>query len=761
MIVLIVSLGTSLMTVRAATPASGTISTSSPSVTWSGSTLTNDQLPTAGFFIPTVCLNSHACDEYLLTLAIPPNLAITNPGYYLNFTIRWSNPLNQYGLYILNSTGSTIAVSLLGNTTEQFFQLYQPPAGTYQVFADSLQTVPNTPYSGSSTLVLSAIQWESFPRQANYVGQSGKSGGAFSITPDVRLVGAQGGTCNTVGFCGTDGEPEVQVDQFGTIYASATNGVPGGSDFFRSTDGGQTFAYLGEPDGSQTSTTSNQQAVGAGGGDDNLLLGKPFVLLNASNNVVINSTGRIYLSSLWLGSSTVATSINQGNNWVPSQSPVAGQDRQWGIAEGTSTYYIDTSELVAGTAGQTNIVIVQSTDGGASFPRGAFIGQATSAQASNVQGPLAVAPDGTIYAIYVPPGFGNEIVLSVCPGPCTLPLLPLSAANTPFRSHVIIRFPTEFSAANIFPQVAVDTAGNVYVSWSDGRNVYLMSSTDGGNSWSTPVKVNSGTQAFTALEPWLHAGDAGRVGIAFRATGTPSYNPNDFEANAKAQWTMDYAFTPDALDQTPTFYQTPVSGGSDLPNGVTHVGSICTNGLACPGSTRNLLEYSAFTVDGFGNANFVFSEDANTPSQIGAAVTDFVKQTTGPTFLAPSLGRAIGQGRFIDQTTSSRVHFQFKIESTSRGLKGQLNLLDQTKQIQVQALTIDSFAISGNQATLTGTATYNDGRTIVTVSFKVQVTGNQGFNSGNNFFTISLSNGYSASGFVSHGNILVQNAQQS
>jgi hypothetical protein len=250
------------------------------------------------------------------------------------------------------------------------------------------------------------------------------------------------------------------------------------------------------------------------------------------------------------------------------------------------------------------------------------------------------------------------------------------------------------------------------------------------------------------------------VWIAFRATGTPSYNPNDFEANANAQWSMTYAFTPDALDGTPTFYQTPVSGGTDLPSGVTHVGPICTNGLACPGSTRNLLEYSAFTVDGFGNANFVFSEDANTPSPIGIAVTDFVKQTAGPTFFAPSLGRALGQGHIIDQKTGARVHYQFKVDSTSKGLTGHMNILDSTRQVQVTSLSITSFSINGNQATFTGTATYNDGRTTATVTFTVQMTGNQGGNSGKNFFSLTLSNGYSASGYVFNGNIVILSAPQ-
>src|SRR5467141_3587507 len=69
-------------------------------------------------------------------------------------------------------------------------------------------------------------------------------------------------------FFQQDGEPEIKTDVFGTIYVTAINGVPGGTDLWKSTDKGATFSYLGEPDGAQDHCSSLIQCAGLGGGDD-------------------------------------------------------------------------------------------------------------------------------------------------------------------------------------------------------------------------------------------------------------------------------------------------------------------------------------------------------------------------------------------------------------------------------------------------------------------------------------------------------------
>src|SRR2546421_2791501 len=48
-----------------------------------------------------------------------------------------------------------------------------------------------------------------------------------------------------------DAEPEIKIDIFSNIYVTAINGVPGGTDLWKSTDNGATFIYLGQPDGAQ------------------------------------------------------------------------------------------------------------------------------------------------------------------------------------------------------------------------------------------------------------------------------------------------------------------------------------------------------------------------------------------------------------------------------------------------------------------------------------------------------------------------------
>jgi hypothetical protein len=82
-----------------------------------------------------------------------------------------------------------------------------------------------------------------------------------------------------------DVEPEIKVDIFGNIYVTAIHGVPGGIDLWKSTDQGNTFVYLGEPDGAQDKCNVMGMAPcvgGAGGGDD---------------SIDVSSGGYLYVSS--------------------------------------------------------------------------------------------------------------------------------------------------------------------------------------------------------------------------------------------------------------------------------------------------------------------------------------------------------------------------------------------------------------------------------------------------------------------------------
>jgi hypothetical protein len=78
--------------------------------------------------------------------------------------------------------------------------------------------------------------------------------------------------------------------------------------------------------------------------------------------------------------------------------------------------------------------------------------------------------------------------------------------------------------------------GTLYAAWQDSRftggthdAIVLARSTDGGNTWSAPVRVNADA-AVPAFTPTLAVLPSGLVGVMyydFRQLGTPSYRPTD------------------------------------------------------------------------------------------------------------------------------------------------------------------------------------------------------------------------------------------
>ncbi|HEX2118897.1 MAG TPA: sialidase family protein, partial [Acidimicrobiales bacterium] len=70
------------------------------------------------------------------------------------------------------------------------------------------------------------------------------------------------------------------------------------------------------------------------------------------------------------------------------------------------------------------------------------------------------------------------------------------------------------------PQLAASPDGKLYAAWADGRNgdedVYLRSSSDGGESWSDVVKVNDNPEDGTAqFLPKVEVGPGERVNVLF------------------------------------------------------------------------------------------------------------------------------------------------------------------------------------------------------------------------------------------------------
>ena len=413
-------------------------------------------------------------------------------------------------------------------------------------------------------------------------------------------------------FFQQDGEPEIHVDIYGNIYVTAINGVPGGTDLWKSTTKGTSFVYLGEPDGAQDHCSTLLQCAGLGGGDD---------------STDISPGGYLYVSSLWIGNVTVSTSKDGGTGgtantdqaWQvnPAAAAVIADDRQWLAAYGPQTLNM-TYRQAPGTG---DLFFVKSTDAGKTFGAPVLVRSGNS-----TEGNLVVDPyNGNLYTTTIPANALNQIHL-----------LKSTDGGATWAESTAYTGPIGTNPAHKFTILAVDRGGNIHLVFSqsnvDGSyHIYLTSSADQGVSWLSPVQVDSGTGNSTfGVMPWVVAGSPGVVDITWLGSTT---SPNTFPS----AWYVFFAQTTNALSTTPTFSQVQVTTNS------IHDQDICFNGSGCaanprtsPGN-RDLLEYYTIAIDPDGNANIAFPDSLtpDCPSNACQTNTWYTKQTAGPSAYAP------------------------------------------------------------------------------------------------------------------------------
>jgi hypothetical protein len=201
-----------------------------------------------------------------------------------------------------------------------------------------------------------------------------------------------------------------------------------------------------------------------------------------------------------------------------------------------------------------------------------------------------------------------------------------SSQNCPGTSPVEgVSTNTCADVSEVFTPIAIDQAGNAYVSFVDyistidkHYDVYLARSTDGGTTWDgstdgsgRPLTVAAGGTHFI---PNLVAGSAGRVAVIYYSTGysdspymagdtCPSTLPPETSCQGKAQpeppstaWVTDVSESFDVTASKPKFTQYQVSD----PGAVVHYGDICNLGIYCDGSSsgnRSLFENNTVFTD--------------------------------------------------------------------------------------------------------------------------------------------------------------------
>jgi hypothetical protein len=134
----------------------------------------------------------------------------------------------------------------------------------------------------------------------------------------------------------------------------------------------------------------------------------------------------------------------------------------------------------------------------------------------------------------------------------------------------------------------------------------------------------------------------------------------------------------------------------------------------------------------------------DTDEPVGEATKAWVFPTSTP-------GQVSGGGT-INDGLGNKIAFGFSAKSTDAGLKGNCNVIDHAADLKVDCTDVTSLVRSGNHATIFGNATVNG----VATTYRIDVADNAETGSDADAFSIQTGTGYSRSGVLSGGNVLVR-----
>src|SRR3954468_9823109 len=439
----------------------------------------------------------------------------------------------------------------------------------------------------------------------------------------------------------TQAEPSIRVDSNGQLYVIAPGSTPIGCELWTLPPGGRTFTFHTPPD------------LGVGGGDCDLALTPP---------AAGTTTPGVAYSSLSLPNITVGASTDGAAPFGPPNpigSDIPMTDRQWNAADGNTVYM--SYHLVA----SNTIGVARSTDGGRTYT---YAGNAVDAEHipqtlyNNELGPIVVdlhsaANPKPLFTTFVAPSTANANLASVAGTTSSTAngvylAMSLDGGVTWKDTDVYIGRP-DVSLDRIFPAIAVDEGGGIWISWSDLSRIYLSHSLTrpktGGRdnttvspgtttlgsgldplldaslleapgatvTWSTPEIIDVGSSRAN-IYPWLAGGGSHRADLVwYGGTGTSIADPSN-------AWTPRLAQLTVGNNGSLSVVQTIVS------DHVIHAGEICTTGVTCPGTSRVLLDFFQVAVSPDGRAAVAWADDSVTP---GIAQVYVAEQCAGLSIL--------------------------------------------------------------------------------------------------------------------------------
>jgi hypothetical protein len=418
-------------------------------------------------------------------------------------------------------------------------------------------------------------------------------------------------------------EPYIAIDHVdGTVWVAWQ---ASGSHVARSDDGGRTFVE-----------TPINDPLGSDVGDVAIRVGGPTPCAVATQTC-LPGTHRVYLTSISLVpalQTRLAYSDDRGATWTFNRLAAFNPsfvDRPWlAVYPSKTTANQDQVYVAYHDFSASQINVTASNDGGQTFGASVDVlaqnGMAeTESFCNTVPSDIEVDPEtGEVYVQWITAdpvanttqgcnitqieNF-HQVWVAHSP-PADVAMLTLWDAHLVFDGNVGRSWQT--NTDRIFATLTVDHSGmpgvpgNVYSVFPDNlvapgtTDIWFTHSSDKGQSWASPVKVNhdTGTHYF----PWIAAGTTGRVDFIWLST--PDLSPSDA---ALSPWTAIFGQTTNGTSGTPSFNQTSASSK------VIHVGGICTDGIFCTvsGGNRDLADSISIAIDRGGSAGLVWTDQGN------------------------------------------------------------------------------------------------------------------------------------------------------
>lgn len=215
-------------------------------------------------------------------------------------------------------------------------------------------------------------------------------------------------------------------------------------------------------------------------------------------------------------------SIDQGATWSAGASigydAVKHNDKEWAVVDPKNNIIYTTWTLFdkygsKNTTDSSHILFSKSADGGSTWANALRIDQQggdCKDSDSTVEGAVpAVGPNGEVYVAWIGPQglvfdksldggnswMTNDKLVAAVPGGWDISIPGISRANG---------LPITVCDLSPGPQ-----KGTIYINWTDQRNgandtdVWLVKSSDGGNSWTAPIQVNNDAAGKHQFFTWM------------------------------------------------------------------------------------------------------------------------------------------------------------------------------------------------------------------------------------------------------------------